>query len=67
MNGLFDAERVYSLSEIAGLLRVSRVTLLRAAHRGELKAFRVGNQWRVLGRDVLRYVNPRRASETFRQ
>jgi excisionase family DNA binding protein len=61
MNGLFEKERVYTLTQVAATIHVSRVTLSRAAQRGELKAFRAGKQWRVLGREVMRYLNPQTA------
>lgn len=57
MSRLFDEERVYTIGEIAGHLRVSPVTLIRAIHKGRLKALRVGGQWRVPGSEVLRYLH----------
>ena len=56
MDGLFDEKRVYTIGEIAGALRVSPVSVIRAVHKGRLKALRVGGQWRVPGREVLRYL-----------
>ena len=57
LSGLIDATRVYSLTEIAEILRVSRVTLNRAARSGSLRAIRVGKQWRVRGRDIASFVH----------
>ena len=56
MTRLFEENRVYTISEISGPLRVSPVTLTRAIHRGRLKALRVGGQWRIPGREILRYL-----------
>jgi len=56
MSRLFDENRVYTISEISGPLRVSPVTLTRAIHRGRLRALRVGGQWRIPGREILRYL-----------
>ncbi|MFQ5875050.1 MAG: helix-turn-helix domain-containing protein [Dehalococcoidia bacterium] len=56
MNELFDGERVYTVSEVASALRVSPVTLVRAIHKGKLRAFRVEGQWRILGREAMRYL-----------
>ena len=56
LSGLIDATRVYSLTEIAEILRVSRVTLNRAARNGSLRAIRVGKQWRVRGGDIASFV-----------
>jgi excisionase family DNA binding protein len=56
LSGLIDPRRVYSLSEVSDILRVSRVTLNRAAQKGTLKAIRVGKLWRVQGREIARFV-----------
>jgi excisionase family DNA binding protein len=50
------SDEVYRTSEVARILKVSRVTLSRAIQSGKLKAFRVGGQWRVLGSEVVRYI-----------
>ena len=57
MNDLFENERVYTVGEVAIALRVSAVTLVRAIHGGSLKAFRVKGQWRILGREITRYLD----------
>lgn len=57
VNTLISRGSVYSLSEAAALLRVSRLTLLRAVHNGKLSAFRVGKQWRLFGEDLIRYID----------
>lgn len=57
VNDLFDSERVYTVGEVATALRVSRVTLLRAIHKGRLRALRVGGQWRILGREAMRFLD----------
>lgn len=56
MNELFDRERVYTVGEVARALRVSPVTLVRAIHKGKLRALRVGGQWRILGGEAMRYL-----------
>lgn len=40
-------DRVYTLSELLDILQVTRRTLLNYIRRGKLKAFKVGNTWRV--------------------
>ena len=64
MDSLFDPERVYRLSEVADTLQVSSVTLLRAAQRGDLRAFRVGHQWRVTGQEVISFMGRRATLKT---
>lgn len=56
MGELYQSDRVYTVGEVADTLRVSRVTLIRAIHKGRLTAFRVEGQWRILGGDALRYL-----------
>ena len=56
MNELFDGQGVYTVGEVASALRVSPVTVVRAIHKGNLKAFRIEGQWRILGREVMRYL-----------
>ena len=57
MNELFDRERIYTVGEVARALRVSPVTVVRIIHKGKLKAFRVGGQWRILGSEAMRYLD----------
>ena len=47
---------VLTVEEIAKELRVSKMTVLRAIHRGELKAFRVGRSFRIPEREFGRYL-----------
>ena len=56
MNNGMAPDQLYSPSEVARSLRVSAATISRAIHGGKLRAYRVGNQWRIAGRDVLDYV-----------
>ncbi len=57
MNGMFEESQVYRPSEVAHVLRVSAVTVSRAIRDGKLRAFRVGGQWRILGSDLMSYLN----------
>jgi putative resolvase len=57
MNEVIREDQVYRPAEIAEALRVSTVTLTRAIRDGKLKAFRVGGQWRILGEEVVRYID----------
>ncbi len=44
------------LSEVAALLGVSKSSVNRLIHSGELPSIRVGSTWRVLRRDFEAYV-----------
>jgi excisionase family DNA binding protein len=54
---MIEEEAIYRPSEVARVLRVSAVTISRAILSGQLRAFRVGGQWRILGSDVVHYLN----------
>lgn len=47
---------VYSLSEAAELLKVSRSTVLKLVQKKKLPAARIGKQYRILGYYILDYV-----------
>ena len=47
---------VYTLEEVAKMLRVSIPTVRRLIEDGELKAFKVRGQWRIRREDYEEYV-----------
>ena len=56
MDEMISDNKVYTPSEVASCLRVSPVTISRSIRDGKLKAFRVGGQWRILGSQVVKYI-----------
>lgn len=38
---------VYTVEEVAKMLKVSHMTVRRLIESGDLEAFKVGNQWRI--------------------
>ena len=40
-------ENVYNINELQEILQVKRATLLKYIKSKKIKAFKVGNQWRV--------------------
>ncbi len=42
-----EAENHYTLSDLIDILGVARRTLLKYIKQGKLRAFKLGNQWRV--------------------
>lgn len=42
-----DASTFYTITEVAEILRVSKMTVYRFVHAGELDAVRVGRNYRV--------------------
>lgn len=51
-----DGEAFYKISELAALLRVSRMTIYRLINSGELAALRVGRCYRISQADFDAYV-----------
>ncbi len=44
---------VYTTQEAAKILKLSPITIERQIRRGELKAVKLGKEYRLLGRDLL--------------
>lgn len=49
---------VYTTEEARGLLKVSESTIKRLLKRGILKANKVGGQYRILGKEILKMISP---------
>ena len=48
--------RLLTVAEVASLMRVSRMTVYRLIRRGQLKAIRVGRNYRVREDDLNEYL-----------
>lgn len=59
MNEPFSEASFLTVNEVADLLRVSRMTVYRLIKQGELPALRLGRGYRVLERDVGRFLEQR--------
>lgn len=53
-----NENEVYTLQETQELLKVSSSTVLRLVKKGIIRAAKVGKQYRVLGKEILRLVSP---------
>lgn len=49
---------VYTTSETQDILRVSESTIKRMLKKGLLRANKVGGQYRILGKEILRVLSP---------
>ncbi len=49
---------VYTTNEVQEMLKVSNSTMKRLLKKGLIRANKVGRQYRILGREVLRLVSP---------
>ncbi|MEK7506735.1 MAG: helix-turn-helix domain-containing protein [Patescibacteria group bacterium] len=53
-----NPNEVYTTAEVQRALKVSNSTIKRLLKRGILRANKVGGQYRVLGKELLRLVSP---------
>lgn len=49
---------VYTTSETQTLLKVSESTIKRLLKKGILRANKVGGQYRIMGKEILRLISP---------
>lgn len=52
-------QEVYTTGEAQKYLKVSNSTMMRMIKKGLIHAARVGKQYRILGKELLRVVSPR--------
>jgi len=58
MNEEILANAVYTTNETQKLLKISNSTIKRMLKKGLIRANKVGGQYRILGKEVLRLVSP---------
>jgi len=58
MNQEIKENAVYTTAETEELLKVSESTLKRMLKKGLIRANKVGGQYRILGKEILRLVSP---------
>lgn len=52
------ANAVYTTNETRDLLKISDSTIKRLLKKGILRANKVGGQYRILGKEILRLISP---------
>jgi excisionase family DNA binding protein len=57
---------IYTTTETQDILRISESTIKRLLKRGLLRANKVGGQYRILGKEILRLVSPELEREAVR-
>lgn len=55
-SGDISGAKFLTIAEVAGMMRVSKMTVYRLVHNGELPAVRVGRSFRVTEKDVNAYL-----------
>ncbi len=53
---LNNTKEILTLKELQELLHIGKNTALRLVQSGEIDAFRVGKQWRVLRESVAKFI-----------
>jgi excisionase family DNA binding protein len=66
MNEEIRPNSVYTTNETKELLKISTSTMKRLLKNGLLKANKVGGQYRILGKEILRLVSPEVEKEAIK-
>ena len=53
---LNNAKDILTLKELQELLHIGKNTALRLVQSGEIEAFRVGKQWRIVKDSIIKYI-----------
>ena len=57
-------DQIYTTEEARDFLKVSKSTLKRLLKKGIIKAYKVGGQYRIWGKEILKQVSPSVESRT---
>ncbi|MFA5317854.1 MAG: helix-turn-helix domain-containing protein [Patescibacteria group bacterium] len=58
MNTEIKPDNVYTTAETQKLLKISNSTIKRMLKKGLIRANKVGGQYRILGKEILRLLSP---------
>jgi len=58
MNLEIKANSIYTTAETQEILKISNSTIKRLLKRGVIRANKIGGQYRILGKEILRLVSP---------
>ena len=58
MNIEIKANSVYTTAETENMLKISNSTIKRLLKKGVIRANKIGGQYRILGKEILRLVSP---------
>jgi len=65
-----DPNEIYTTQETQDILKISNSTVKRLLKNGLLRANKVGGQYRILGKEILKTVSPtveRKAVQTYQR
>lgn len=66
MDKEIKSNAVYTTSEARDLLKVSESTIKRLLKKGILRANKVGGQYRILGKEILKLISPQLERKSVR-
>lgn len=66
MNKEINLHEVYTTTEAQKLLKISESTMKRLLKNGLIRANKVGGQYRILGKELLRVVSPKLEKEAVK-
>jgi len=70
MDSEIKPNSVYTTNETKEILKISNSTIKRLLKKGIIKANKVGGQYRILGKEILRLISPkaeRKAVSTYQK
>lgn len=53
-----NENEIYTTAETQEILKISQSTLMRLLKKGLIQAAKVGKQYRIMGKEILRIVSP---------
>jgi len=65
-----DPNEIYTTQETQDILKISNSTMKRLLKKGLIKANKIGGQYRILGKEILKALSPtveRRAVRTYQK
>ena len=54
-----NENEIYTAEEVRKILKISQSTVMRLLKKGLIQAAKVGKQYRVMGKEILRLVSPK--------
>jgi excisionase family DNA binding protein len=66
MNNELKENSIYTTAETQEILKISPSTMKRLLKKGIIRANKIGKQYRILGREILRLVSPEVEQEAIK-
>lgn len=66
MNEEIKENSIYTTEETRELLKISNSTMKRLLKKGMIRANKIGKQYRIMGREILRLVSPEAEKEAIK-